>query len=105
MSNERTKTPNVNGLPVLSRSDFKSDEDYHRYVQSFIADLMVHSPNVTVEEVKQKRKAAGLPEVDENDILVLDLNDPKKKVGHKIAKFLGRTGLGRKKRAPFPEND
>lgn len=95
----------VNGFPVLSRADFKNDEDYQRYVRSFMADLMERSPKVTVEEVRQKRKAAGLLEVDENDILILDGTSSKKKTGKKIAAFFAKTGLGKKKRAQFPEND
>lgn len=99
------RVPKVNGLPVLSRSDFRDQDAYDRYVRSFVADLVRNSPSVTVDEIVKKRKAMGLPEVRDEDILVIEPTDSNKKKGKKIAKFLKKNDLDKGNFTALPEDD
>ena len=104
MSGE-TKPPILNGLPVLSRSDFTNDEEYSRYVASFVQDLRSRSPKISVDEIRRKREAAGLPAVSDSDILVIDPAITRKKSGQRIAKFLKQTGLDSKATTKLPDEE
>lgn len=99
------RVPKVNGLPVLSRSDFKDQDAYARYVSSFVADLVKNSPPTTVDEILKKRRAMGLVEVRDEDILIIDPADSNKKKGKKIAKFLKKNNLDDGNFTPLPEDN